>query len=384
MYPLHQHLSISHRPFVPAELEFAPTTLAIILSIILGVLLIAWIVWLIASKRLPQWARAASQNRKWNHQDNKLSSELKSLARAMNQQHAQLGKETWEARLSHPSYEDAYNKLVNVNQQVLGMEMHASSLKEELEKFSQNRKTIETQYDEQLSKLESQRKTAQSTLDELNKRHKALDLEFTELGIEKARIQREIKETRTNIIEIENSDAPNKSALVFPLNSRLEQLSTSLTEVSTKSPVLDDEIIKIEADLKPLKDQLDELGKTFSRTQILKNQELTPLDDHTTKLKQSLKKKEEEIVQLEKSVPAMLEELGTFVDHARPESLRLAPLYTNLDDIHERTRLATDEQQQLRLLMDKGDKSSARKFVWFLVLVFLVLIAIAAMLFFLK
>ena len=80
----------------------------------------------------------------------------------------------------------------------------------------------------------------------------------------------------------------------------------------------------------------------------------------------------------------MLEELGTFVDHARPESLRLAPLYTNLDDIHERTRLATDEQQQLRLLMDKGDKSSARKFVWFLVLVFLVLIAIAAMLFFLK
>lgn len=386
MSPFHKpfYLQIKAFALALAPIEFKPTILAIVLAALIAVAFIAWVIWLIVSKRLPKWAAAASQSRKWNAQDNKLSNELKNLARAMNQQHAQLGKETWDARLSDPGYDTAYTRLVNLNQQVLGMEMHVSSLKEELKKITQDRDAIETQYDDQLNKFEAERRTTQTSIAELSKRHKGLDTELTELSMEKARIQREIKETRTKMIEIDNSDAPNKPAFTFPLTSKLEQLSTTLMDVSKKSPSIDDEIMKVESELKPLNDQLEELNKNFSRTQILKNQELSPLDNHIAKLKQSLKKKEEEILQLEKVVPTMLEELGAQVDYVRPESLHLAPLYTNLDDIHERTRLATDEQQQLRLLMDKGDKSSARKFSWFLFAILLVIVAILSVLIFVK
>ena len=128
----------------------------------LGVAFLAWVIWLIATGRLSKWAKASLQNQKWNAQDNKFNNELKSLARAINEQHAQLGKETWEARISNPGYEDAYNKLVNVNQQVLSMEMHASSLKEELEKFNQDRAKIESKYKEQLNTLDKERETAQA------------------------------------------------------------------------------------------------------------------------------------------------------------------------------------------------------------------------------
>ncbi len=171
------------------------------------------------------------------------------------------------------------------------MEMHASSLKEELEKFNQDRAKIESKYKEQLNTLDKERETAQAAVNELNKQHKALDTEFTGLSMERARIQREIKEARTNIIEIENSDAPNKSALIFPLNSRLEQLSSALSDVSSKTPAIDEKMAKIETDLNPLNTQLDELGKNYSRTQILMSQDLNPLDDHINKLKQSIKKK---------------------------------------------------------------------------------------------
>lgn len=385
MYPS-QHLYLQNKPgaLALAQISFAPTTLAIIITVVLGMAFLAWVIWLLATGRLSKWAKASLQNQKWIAQDNKFNNELKSLARGINEQHAQLGKETWEARISNPGYEDAYNKLVNVNQQVLSMEMHASSLKEELEKFNQDRAKIESKYKEQLNMLDKERETAQAAVNELNKQHKVLDTEFNELSMERARIQREIKEARTNIIEIENSDAPNKSALIFPLNSRLEQLSSALSDVSSKTPAIDEKMAKIETDLNPLNAQLDELGKNYSRTQILMSQDLNPLDDHINKLKQSIKKKEEEIAQLQKSMPTMLEELGAHVDHVRPESLRLEPLYTNLDDLHERTRTATNEQQKLRLEMDKGDKSSVRKFAWFWFAVLLVVIAILAVLFFVK
>ena len=361
-----------------------PTTLAYVLAGILTGLLLAFIVWLMVSKRLTKWAAAALQHNKWLRKDHKLTTDLKKLATALNVQHAELGKETWEARLSHPSYEPAYNKIVNVNQQKVSMEMHASSLGDDLKKLEQDIETITGRYDQSLAEIESNRKAIQTEVDELSQKHKTLDTEFTDLSMERARVQREIKETRTSIIDIENSDAPNKSALVFPLNSQLEQLTASLTEFSTKSPTLDDQIKKIEDTLHPANLKLEELGASLNRTQVLKKQELMPLEDELTKLKQSIKKKEEEMAQLEASMPAMLEELGAHVDHARPESLRLAPLYTNLDDIYERTRRATDEQHLLRLDMDKGDKSSARNFKLFLALALIVIIAIILILIFVK
>lgn len=360
------------------------STLAIILAVVLAGLFIAFFIWLLISKRFTKWAGAALQRNKWLRKDHKLSTELKKLAGALNQQHAQLGKETWEARLTHPAYEPAYNKLVNVNQQMVGMEMHASALNDELKKIQQDIETITSRYDQEISEIEENRQKTQAEVNDLVRQHKALDSEFTELSMERARVQREIKETRTSIIDIENSDAPNKSALVFPLNSQLEQLTASLTEFSTKSPTLDDQIKKIEDTLHPANLKLEELGASLNRTQVLKKQELMPLEDELTKLKQSIKKKEEEMAQLEASMPAMLEELGAHVDHARPESLRLAPLYTNLDDIYERTRRATDEQHLLRLDMDKGDKSSARNFKLFLALALIVIIAIVLILIFVK
>lgn len=359
-----------------------PSTLAYILAGVLAGLLIALIVWLLVSKHLTKWAGAALQRNKWLRKDHKLTTELKKLASALNVQHAELGKETWEARLTHPSYEPAYNKIVNVNQQKVGMEMHASSLGDELKKLEQDIETITRRYDQSLAEIESNRKITQTEVDALTQQHKTLDTAFTDLNLERARVQREIKETRTSIIDIENSDAPNKTALVFPLNSKLEQLSISLSDFSAKSPNLDEQLKQIEDALQPTNLKLEELAGELNRTQILKKQELMPLEEQLSKLKQSIKKKQEEIAQLDASMPAMLEELGAHVDHARPESLRLAPLYTNLDDIYERTRRATEDQHALRLDMDKGDKASARNFKLFLALVVLMIAAIVLILIF--
>ncbi len=359
-----------------------PSTLAYILAGVLAGLLIALIVWLLVSKHLTKWAGAALQRNKWLRKDHKLTTELKKLASALNVQHAELGKETWEARLTHPSYEPAYNKIVNVNQQKVGMEMHASSLGDELKKLEQDIETITRRYDQSLAEIESNRKITQTEVDALTQQHKTLDTAFTDLNLERARVQREIKETRTSIIDIENSDAPNKTALVFPLNSKLEQLSISLSDFSAKSPNLDEQLKQIEDALQPANLKLEELAGELNRTQILKKQELMPLEEQLSKLKQSIKKKQEEIAQLDASMPAMLEELGAHVDHARPESLRLAPLYTNLDDIYERTRRATEDQHALRLDMDKGDKASARNFKLFLALVVLMIAAIVLILIF--
>lgn len=359
-----------------------PSTLGYILAGVLAGLLIALIVWLLVSKHLTKWAGAALQRNKWLRKDHKLTTELKKLASALNVQHAELGKETWEARLTHPSYEPAYNKIVNVNQQKVGMEMHASSLGDELKKLEQDIETITRRYDQSLAEIESNRKITQTEVDALTQQHKTLDTAFTDLNLERARVQREIKETRTSIIDIENSDAPNKTALVFPLNSKLEQLSISLSDFSAKSPNLDEQLKQIEDALQPANLKLEELAGELNRTQILKKQELMPLEEQLSKLKQSIKKKQEEIAQLDASMPAMLEELGAHVDHARPESLRLAPLYTNLDDIYERTRRATEDQHALRLDMDKGDKASARNFKLFLALVVLMIAAIVLILIF--
>ncbi|HNZ15010.1 MAG TPA: hypothetical protein PKI51_03275 [Anaerolineaceae bacterium] len=367
-----------------AQTTFSPSPLAIILSVILAVILLGLFIWLLVSGRFGIWLKAALQSSKWTRQDNKLASELKNLARLMNKQHAELGKEAWEARLNHPGYEDAYNKLVGVNEQMVSMKLHLNTLKEESQKVSEERALRNDGFDAQLKQIDDERQSTQSKLEEIKRQHKELNQTLTNLNLERSRIQREIKETRTSIIDIENSEAPNKTALIFPLNSQLEQLSTSLTEVSQKTPALNTELTALETEMQPLNAQLEDLAKTFSQTQILKKQDLSPLDDHLTSLQQAIKKKEEEITALQKTMPDLLAELGAHVDHVRPESLRLSPLYANLDDIHQRTNSATAEKQQLRLTMDKGDKSSVRKFWLFILFAIVVLIAIAIILFFVK
>ncbi len=347
-------------------------------SIVMGILLLlaylGLVIYLWRVGKLSAWFAAGSATARLKTQNARLKGELKGLERDKNDLLDELGEKAWEARVSDPSYESAYNQLLTVQGQIDGATDHRRSLEEKKADLAQQRLAVVERFDQQIEALKSQQKNVDRDLSEAKNRVRALETELDAAAQEKIRFQRDVKDTRGRIIEMERSDDPAKVEQLSELNSRLSSLTTSLLDATNAEPELAAQLPGLQNQALALSTELNNLQAQIQTLEGDLKSELLPLDDQLEALEKQVKTKTSEIKTFTEQLEPMAKALGTQVERARPLSPELTELYQKLDMILSKVDFKAEAKNDVSSNLGAVDKTASRNFYGLLLIGVLIIV----------
>lgn len=361
--------------------ETQPTTdwVTLVIGILLIVGFIGLLVWLYTSKKLQHWYQAGTQSGKWKIQDMQLGGEAKKIDKVKAAQIEELGQKAWQSKVSDPSYAQAWADIEAVETQIDRIKEHSRSLQDNLNRVSTERENLTIDFDNQISQLELQRKDTESKLKQAQSALHQLDTDIDALASQKSTIQREIKATRTDLINTEGSDEPDRQDILISLNARLDGLVSQLLEVSNDEPELAARIPSYQSEVLALNARVTELSDQARRLEGQKSQELEPLNLQVDALEKQLRTKSEEIKDLQGKMEPMIKSLGYQVDTARPSSEVLQEQYNLLDATYQKLANTTQERTEIDSKLEELDKTASRNF-YLLILVGIIVLVLGILL----
>ena len=357
----------------------ATNTVTIVIGVVLILAFIGLLVWLYTTNKLQQWFQAGTQSGKWRFQDMQLANESKKIERTKTQQIEELGQKAWQARVTDPSYEQAWADLEAIETQIDRIKDHSRMLQDQLNQVSLQHDDLTQNFDNQITQLEHQRKDTEAKLKVAQSELRQLESNIEGLANQKSSLQREIKATRSDLINTEGSDEPDRQDILLNLNSRLDGLVSELLSVSNDEPELASQIPSRQSDVLTLNSRVNELSDQVRRLEGQKNQELEPITLQLEALEKQLRTKNDEIKDLERKMDPMKSSLGYLVDNARPGSDSLLENYAALDDTYRRLAETTQERTEIDAKLGDLDQSASRNF-YLLVLLGVIILVIGILL----
>jgi len=352
-------------------------------SIAMGILLLlaylGLVVYLWRVGKLSTWFAAGSAAAKLKTQDARLKGELKSLDRDKSDLLDELGEKAWAARVSDPSYESAYNQLLTVQGQIDGATDHRRSLEEKKVELAEQRKAVGERFGQQIDALKSQQAAVEHDLNDAKNRVRALEADLDAASQEKIRFQRDVKDTRGRIIELERSEDPDKGVRLVDLNSRLTTLTTSLLDATNAEPELAAQLPGLQNQALALSTQFNDLQGQIQALESDQKSELLPLDDQLEALEKQIKTKTSEIKTFGEQLVPMAKALGAQVEKARPLSPGLTELYQKLDMILSKVDFKAQAKEDVSSNLGTVDKTASLNF-YVLLLIGVLIIVLAILL----
>ena len=351
-------------------------------SIVMGILLLlaylGLVIYLWRVGKLSTWFAAGSTAARLKTQDARLKGELRGLDRDKSDLLDELGEKAWAARVSDPSYEGAYNQLLTVQGQIDGATDHRRSLEEKKVDLVQQRKAVVERFDQQIEALKSQQTAVDHDLSDAKNLVRALEADLDAASQEKIRFQRDVKDTRGRIIELERSEDPDKGVRLVDLNSRLTTLTTSLLDATNAEPELAAQLPGLQNQALALSTQFNDLQGQIQALESDQKSELLPLDDQLEALEKHIKTKTSEIKTFGEQLVPMAKALGAQVEQARPLSPELTELYQKLDMIISKVDFKAQAKEDVSSNLGTVDKTASLNF--FVLLLIGVLIIVLAIL----
>ncbi len=353
------------------------------LSIVMGILLLlaylglVFYLWRIG--KLSTWFHAGSTAARLKTQDVRLKSELKGLERDKSDLLDDLGEKAWAARVSDPSYESAYNQLLTVQGQIDGATDHRRSLEEKKADLAQQRKAVVERFEQQIGTFKTQQTTVERNLAEAKSQVRALETDLDATAQVKARYQREVKETRSRIIEMERSDDPAMLEQLEQLNNRLGNLTNSLLDATNAEPELAAQLPGLQNQALALSTELNDLQGQIQALEADMKSELLPLDDQFEALEKQIKTKTSEIKSFSEQIEPMAKALGVQVEKARPLSPELMDLYQKLDMIISKLDFKAEAKGDVASSLGAVNKTASLNF-YVLLLIGVLIIVLAILL----
>ena len=360
--------------FLAQPSQPATNTVTIVIGALLILAFIGLLVWLYTTNKLQHWFQAGTQSSKWRYQDMQLANESKKIERTKTQQIEDLGQKAWQARVTDPSYEQAWADLEAIETQINRIKDHSRTLQDQLNQVSLQHDDLTQNFDNQISQVEHQRKDTEAKLKGAQSELRQLESSIEGLANQKSSLQREIKATRSDLINTEGSDEHDREDILLNLNSRLDGLVSELLSVSNEEPELASQIPSRQSDVLTLNSRVNELGDQLRRLEGQKSQELEPITLQMEALEKQLRAKSDEIKDLERKMHPMRSSLGYQVDNTRPASDSLQENYAALDDTYRRLAETTQERTEIDAKMGEIDQSASRNFYLLILLGVIVLI----------
>jgi len=354
------------------------------LTIVIGVVLllgfIGLLVWLYTNGTLTQWVQAGTQSGKWKLRNMQLVNDAKKTERIKISQINELGQKAWKSRVTDPSYAQAWADLEAIETQIETIRQYARSLQDNLNVIHTQKDDVTKSYDDQIMLVENQRKDTENKLKTAQSELRQLENELESLAYEKGVLQRDIKATRTDLINREGIDDSDREEILGSLNARLDELVHNLLEISNAEPELAARIPTRQSEVLTLNSRVTELSEQIRQLDSQKNNDMEPLDQQVEALEKQIKNKNDEALELEKKMEPMINSLGHMVDTARPPAQALEEDYTRLNATYQKLASASQERSDLAAKLDGLDKDAARNFYLLIVLGVIVLV-IAILLF---
>lgn len=360
--------------FPTQETQPATNWLTLVIGIVLILGFVGLLVWLFTAGKLQQWFQAGTQSGKWKFQDMQLGSEAKKIEKVKIAQIEELGQKAWQSRVSDPTYAQAWADIEAVETQVDRIKDHSRSLQENLNRVSTERENLTLDFDNQLAQLDLQRKDTETKLKQAQSALYQLESDLDSLANQKSSLQREIKATRTDLINTEGSDEPDRQDILISLNSRLDGLVQQLLGISNDEPELAGRIPSYQSEVLALNARVTELSDQSRRLEGQKSQELEPLNLQVDALEKQLRTKSEEIKDLGLKMEPMIKSLGYQVDTARPASEVLQEQYGKLDATYQKLSNTTQERTDIDAKLEGLDKAASRNFYLLILLGIVVLV----------
>ena len=352
-------------------------------SIAMGVLLLlayaGLLIYLWRAGKLGTWFNAGITALRLKTQSARLKGELKSLDRDKSDLLDELGEKAWAARVSDPSYETAYNQLLTVQGQIDGATDHRRSLEEKKVELAEQRKAVVERFDQQIEALKNQQTAVDHDLADAKNRVRVLEADLDAASQEKIRFQRDVKDTRGRIIELERTDDPDKGERLIELNSRLSSLTTSLLDATNAEPELAAQLPGLQNQALALSTQFNDLQGQIQSLEADMKGELLPLDDQLDSLEKQIKTKTTEIKTFGEQLTPMAKALGAQVEKARPLSPELTELYQKLDMILSKVDFKAQAKEDVSSNLGTVDKTASLNF-YVLLLIGVLIIVLAILL----
>ncbi|HHX09032.1 MAG TPA: hypothetical protein GX730_06350 [Chloroflexi bacterium] len=359
--------------------QSTPGWVPILIGALLLVGFIGLLIWLFTTGKLRQWYQAGTQGGKWKIQDLQLSNEIKKTERLKVTQIEELGKKAWDARVSDPAYQQAWSDLEAIEEQIEVVKVHSRNLQDNLNQVSTQTEEITQNYNNQIETLDNQRKETEQKLKQAQSELKQLETDIDSLANQKTSFQRDIKATRTDLINLEVSEEPDRGEIMANLNARLDSLVQNLLNVSNAEPELASKIPARQSEVLTLNTHVSDLGDQMKKLEYQKEQELEPLKQQIEALKKQIQNKTDEVQELERKMEPKVKALGHMVDTARPGSDVLQESYSKLDSVYRKMSNISQERDSISSRLEELDKTASRNF-YLLILLGIIVITLAILL----
>lgn len=348
--------------------------LTLSLGIALLLALVILLIWLYIKGSLAQWFRAGIQSSKLKLRDMQLVNEVKKIERVKLSQIEELGQKAWNSKVSDPSYAQLWSDLEGTETQIDTIRQHCRGLQDNLNLVHAQKDELQRGYDEQISQVDKELKTTEQQLKTAQSEMRQLENDLDNLANEKVLLQRDIKATRTDLINNEGSDEPDRAEIMGRLNARLDGLVQNLLEVSNAEPELASQIPARQSEVLALNARVNELVEQIRTLDNKKRNELQPLEQQLDGLEKQIKARNDEADKLEEGMEPKIKSLGHMVDTARPSAESLQADYVELDTSYQKLVSLSQERNDLAKLLDGLDKSASRNFYLLLVLAVVVIV----------
>ena len=357
-----------------------PNWLRVAIGVVLLLALIGLLAWLYTKGLLAQWVQAGTQSGKWRLRDMQLVNDSKKIERTRIGQIEELGQKAWKAGVSDPSYAQPWADLEAIKTQIETIGQYSRSLQDNLNLLHTQMDDVTRSYDDQIMVVGNQRKDAENKLKTAQSELRQLENELESLSDEKGSLQRNIKATRTDLINREGTDDPDRDEILGKLNTKLDGLVHNLLEVSNSEPELAARIPTRQSEVLTLNSRVTELSEQIRKLENQKKTDLEPLYQQWDALEKQMKNKNEEAQELEERMDPMVRSLGNLVDTARPEAQALHEDYNKLDATYQKLAALSLERNDLEAKLGGLDKDAARNF-YLLIALGVIVVVIAILLF---
>lgn len=315
---------------------------------------------LVRSGRMKTWISTGFSASKWRVQAMKLGSDQTRMEKDKAKQLANLGAKAWEAHVAHPDYAELYGQLETLEQQRVGLSEEVQAIELHLQQVRQTRLQTETDHATRISKLQEERKGATTRLSQARTDKTALEKRLSKAQADQEKTQTEVQSLHNRLAQVQASEATDRETQAASLSNAIAALDQSSIQLSSEMPHMQSEIARLEAEQQPLSDDVARLEQQIAQVQAEQREALAPLDQQITTLQGEIRAGNEKLTALTQQMTPLINNMGPYVDRARPESTALSDLYVRLDQSYRDLAEISQQHDLLKARLGAADTGAVR------------------------
>ena len=342
--------------------ESAVNGIPLALAILFVVVLAIGVAYLVKSGKFQEWGSAGINAGKWKFQERKLHAQKEEIEEEKQGLIANLGEKTWEARVSHASYQEPFDSLAALEEQKRTLAEVSTTLENKLNQVRTSRANLVDNYSKQINDLESLKKDVEKKFEKSKSQQSKLAKELEKISNEKGKAFAEVEDHQQKLSEVQASDTPDKDKQVASLSKSINTLQGSAVKASERISEIELELSKLDIAQQPMADKITRFDNQISTVEGDQQEALAPLDQRIAELEGEIQSKNEYAEDLQQKIVPAMQSLGPLVETARPESEDLTAAYFKIDKVKANLEDVTQEHYLVRARLEACDQGMARNF----------------------